>query len=85
MSSYLLDTTLAALLISQEHSSAAKASQPSVQIAELPDGIRLHYVEMGAGSSIVFVHGSLSDYDYWSDQIGFFSKRCELSADLRIG
>ena len=80
----IVSAVLAALLISQEHSSSAKASQPSVQIAELPDGIRLHYVEMGAGSSIVFVHGSLSDYDYWSDQIGFFSKRyCALAYSRR--
>ena len=29
---------------------------------------------MGAGPSVVFVHGSLSDYEYWSDQIGPFSQ-----------
>jgi pimeloyl-ACP methyl ester carboxylesterase len=34
----------------------------------------LHYVDSGSGEPIVFVHGSLSDYDYWSDQLSEFAK-----------
>jgi len=36
--------------------------------------ITLHYVENGKGVSVIFVHGSLSDGGYWSDQIGPFAE-----------
>src|SRR5260370_21945037 len=36
--------------------------------------ITLHYVEKGKGVSVIFVHGSLSDGGYWSDQIGPFAE-----------
>ena len=51
------------------------SDEPAIRTAEIGNGIRLHYVEAGAGPSIVFVHGSLSDYEYWSDEIGAFGKR----------
>lgn len=37
------------------------------------NGTRLEYVDEGAGPSVVFVHGSLSDLRSWSHQIGPFS------------
>jgi len=32
-------------------------------------GITLHYVEQGAGTALILVHGSLSDLSYWRGQI----------------
>jgi pimeloyl-ACP methyl ester carboxylesterase len=74
---------VAAYLSPQKRFSSAKADEPIVRVADLQNGIFLHYVERGAGSSVVFVHGSLSDYDYWSDQIGFFSKQHRVVAYSR--
>jgi non-heme chloroperoxidase len=38
------------------------------------DGVELHYVEMGKGSPVIFVHGSLSDYSYWQFEVGPFAE-----------
>ena len=37
------------------------------------NGITLHYTQKGAGDPVIFVHGSLSDYTYWSAQVDAFS------------
>jgi non-heme chloroperoxidase len=37
-------------------------------------GIELHYVERGTGVPVVFVHGSLSDGSYWTDQVNAFAE-----------
>jgi non-heme chloroperoxidase len=50
---------------------AGSAPDKAVDIA---GNTALHYVESGSGEPIVFVHGSLSDYDYWSDQLPEFAK-----------
>ena len=44
-----------------------------VETARLDDGLRLAYVERGAGPPVIFVHGSLSDYSYWDDQLPAFA------------
>jgi non-heme chloroperoxidase len=36
--------------------------------------ITLHYIEQGSGAPVIFVHGSLSDFSYWQDQVVAFSK-----------
>jgi non-heme chloroperoxidase len=41
--------------------------------ARLPTGVRLRYIAQGTGAAVVFVHGSLSDYTYWTDQVAAFS------------
>jgi pimeloyl-ACP methyl ester carboxylesterase len=54
-----------------------KAGPPATQTAQTADighGIVLHYVEQGTGTPVIFVHGSLSDLEYWSDQIGPFAE-----------
>jgi pimeloyl-ACP methyl ester carboxylesterase len=38
-------------------------------------GVQLHYLERGRGVPVVFVHGSLSDYSYWADQVNVFARR----------
>ncbi|MGC2744194.1 MAG: alpha/beta fold hydrolase, partial [Candidatus Angelobacter sp.] len=39
----------------------------------LNNGIELHYVERGTGVPVVFVHGSLGDGGYWTDQVNAFA------------
>jgi pimeloyl-ACP methyl ester carboxylesterase len=46
---------------------------PPLKMADIGDDIRLHYVESGNGTPVVFVHGSLSDYTYWQDQVAPFA------------
>ena len=48
---------------------------PPAEAVDLPDGTKLHYVTDGLGAAVIFVHGSLSDYTYWNDQIEPFAER----------
>src|SRR5512143_2632088 len=45
-----------------------------VKSADLGGGVKLAYVEDGLGQAVVFVHGSLSDYTYWNDQLPAFAQ-----------
>ena len=56
---------------------------PVIKTADLGNGIRLHYVEQGSGTPLIFVHGSLSDGGYWSDQIVPFAQRYHVIAYSR--
>jgi non-heme chloroperoxidase len=47
---------------------------PTFGVVDIGEGITLHYAEAGTGTPVVFVHGSLSDYEYWKDQVGLFSR-----------
>ncbi len=38
------------------------------------NGINLEYIEQGRGDSVVFVHGSLTDFRVWHFQMEPFSK-----------
>ncbi|SAL82174.1 alpha/beta hydrolase [Caballeronia choica] len=51
---------------------------PELSFATIASGICVPYVECGAGEPLVFVHGSLCDYRYWSGQTAALSKhfRC---------
>jgi pimeloyl-ACP methyl ester carboxylesterase len=57
--------------ISLEQTSAAN---PEIHAASIGHGITLHYVDEGKGTSVIFVHGSLSDGGYWAGQIAPFAK-----------
>lgn len=59
------------------------AGGPEFRSADIGHGIRLHYVEQGQGPTVIFVHGSLSDYDYWQDQVGPFAARYQVIAYSR--
>lgn len=48
--------------------------EPPIRAVDIGNGITLHYVDLGKGSPVIFVHGSLSDGGYWADQIGPFAK-----------
>lgn len=46
-----------------------------VHFLELANGLRMPYVERGAGELVLFVHGSLCDYRYWQPQVDGLAKR----------
>lgn len=43
----------------------------------------LHYQEQGSGSTLIWVHGSLSDYRMWEAQVKFFSAQYHVFAYSR--
>ena len=49
--------------------------EPPIRAVDIGNGITLHYVDLGRGSPVIFVHGSLSDAGYWADQVGRFADR----------
>lgn len=57
-------------------SAALAQGKPVVDLQAVDIGrhIVLHYAEAGAGTPVVFVHGSLSEMTYWKDQVSAFSK-----------
>lgn len=71
---------------------AALAVSPSTQAEPMHaphygsvvvDGARLHYMEQGRGPTVIFVHGSISDYTYWQGQIPAFAARYHVIAYSR--
>jgi pimeloyl-ACP methyl ester carboxylesterase len=46
---------------------------PELSFATIASGISVPYVECGTGEPLVFVHGSLCDYRYWSAQTAALS------------
>jgi pimeloyl-ACP methyl ester carboxylesterase len=46
----------------------------TVRKAIVGNGVELHYIERGTGMPVVFVHGSLSDGGYWTDQVNAFAQ-----------
>src|SRR5579884_1370942 len=68
-----LGSMICALLLAVQV--ATSPAPPVIRAAPIGHGIVLHYVDEGAGTPIVFVHGSISDGGYWSDQIPQFAKR----------
>ena len=68
---FLILATVFATGISLEQTSAAS---PEIHAARIGHGITLHYVDEGKGTSVIFVHGSLSDGGYWAGQIAPFAK-----------
>lgn len=68
----LAAVTLFALLAS----ATARAENPAAKDAflTLPDGAKIHYLEAGQGSPIVFIPGWTMAADIWEKQIAYFSK-----------
>ena len=64
-------------------SSQSFAAGPQFKSVAIGRGVTLHYVEQGKGVPVVFVHGSLSDYGYWRDQVGAFAKHYRVIAYSR--
>lgn len=49
----------------------------------LNNNIELHYVELGKGEPVVFVHGGLEDYRVWQGQMDSFADRFRVIAYSR--
>jgi pimeloyl-ACP methyl ester carboxylesterase len=51
------------------------ASSPEMQTREVKiNGLTLHYIELGQGTPVLLVHGTLGDYRTWDGQLEAFSK-----------
>lgn len=61
-------------LLSPQGVAQSNVAAPIIQAVEIGNGITLHYVDLGKGVPVIFVHGSLSDGGYWADQVGEFAK-----------
>jgi pimeloyl-ACP methyl ester carboxylesterase len=55
----------------------------AVQQVQIGRGIALHYVELGKGEPVVFVHGSLTDESFWNPQLGPFAEKYHVIAFSR--
>jgi pimeloyl-ACP methyl ester carboxylesterase len=47
------------------------------------NGYDFEYIEKGNGRPVIFVHGGISDYRIWKDQIDFFSEKYRVIAYSR--
>jgi pimeloyl-ACP methyl ester carboxylesterase len=71
-----LITVLLVLALPSPHGVAqSNVAAPIIHAVEIGNGITLHYVDLGKGAPVIFVHGSLSDGGYWAGQVGEFAKR----------
>lgn len=71
---WLVLVALLALLSFSAHA-AGSAGKPEFGSVNIGNGITLHYAEEGSGAPVIFIHGSLSDYRYWKDQVDAFSSK----------
>jgi pimeloyl-ACP methyl ester carboxylesterase len=46
---------------------------PELSFETIPSGVSVPYVDIGSGDPLLFVHGSLCDYRYWSPQVASLS------------
>jgi pimeloyl-ACP methyl ester carboxylesterase len=70
----IVTVTIVLALLSARGGAVPNADAPILETANIGHGLALNYVEQGAGTPLIFVHGSLSDGGYWADQIGSFGK-----------
>jgi pimeloyl-ACP methyl ester carboxylesterase len=72
----LAATALLALLATVPAWGKDADAKPAVKDAflTLPDGAKIHYLEAGQGSPIVFIPGWTMAADIWKSQIAYFSK-----------
>jgi pimeloyl-ACP methyl ester carboxylesterase len=51
-----------------------------VRVAE---GVELHYVDRGDGDSVILIHGGITDYSMWLNQIDWFARKYRVIAYSR--
>lgn len=61
----------------------ATSALPAIQQVQIGNGIQLHYVELGKGEPVVFIHGSLSDGSFWNPQLEPFAEKYHVIAYSR--
>ena len=66
----LLFAGLAGLAASQ---AATAESQTSLSVIKV-NGVELHYVVLGSGSPLIFIHGALDDYRMWEAEMEPFGR-----------
>jgi len=71
---WLITAVLVLALPSSHGLAQTSVPAPIIQAVEIGNEITLHYVDLGKGVPVVFVHGSLSDGGYWADQVSEFAK-----------
>jgi pimeloyl-ACP methyl ester carboxylesterase len=71
---HLITVFLVLALLSPNSVAQSQVAAPIIQAVAIGNGITLHYVDLGKGVPVIFVHGSLSDGGYWADQVGEFAK-----------
>jgi non-heme chloroperoxidase len=59
------------------------AAELPIKSIDIGSGVHLHYVEQGSGPPLILIHGSLSDYTYWTDQMAPFARRYRVIAYSR--
>jgi pimeloyl-ACP methyl ester carboxylesterase len=47
---------------------------PELKKVSVADGVELHYVERGKGVPVVFIHGTLGDYENWGGYLASFAE-----------
>lgn len=70
---WLLTIALMVTVLPCYGAAQANNAEPAIRVADIGDGITLHYMEEGTGVPLIFVPGSLSDGGYWANQMGPFS------------
>ncbi|SDL81005.1 alpha/beta fold hydrolase [Kriegella aquimaris] len=56
-----------------------KKSERELKTLEL-DGYKISYIDIGKGEPVVFVHGAISDYRVWENQMDAFSEKYRVIA-----
>jgi hypothetical protein len=58
----------------KKETEAAPAQAPEIK-AVYVNGDSLHYIDIGKGDPVVFVHGTLDDYRVWQMELDTFAKK----------
>src|SRR5438128_3863133 len=83
MARAVLVALISAVAIRAPMRAQVPAAAPQIKAVTVSEGVELHYVEMGKGEPVVFVHGSLSDGGFWNPQLAPFAEKYHVIAYSR--